>query len=425
MQQEDPDEIQVLSPKSAFASKGIQGRKKLKKKVSFATAGEQQDDDNIPIAAMIPKLPKRILTKPHPIRTQSSSSWHSRPFADTDSAASSQSQSQTSSPTYSSSSAAPSPKRPSSLYDGAPSTLKSSSWWPFSTFFTSPKSSQDQRKSSAVTQRHSKMMNPFAWVSSKLANIVQNVSNAHHGGSSSTKSFRTAAAPAKRPVPSPPLPPRAVARFDNSKIHSSSTPKRDSGISMLDGYEDSITFTKPSTSSKSKLHCCRFCGGTTMINPYRLCPECKGTGMSESDIVADIFLTGKRAVVSLFEWLAPSKPSPTKSAYPLPLNQQITSYPRTSFDSNSSGVRNPRSSLDPGPQSTWSQELDYRRVTKTCIQQKKKRLSGEAGVGGKVKGRQDRPVSAFDIENRPLRQILQTVEAPSEVGFSEIVDRHC
>lgn len=353
----DSDDIQILPPKSALKS-GLDTKAPLKKQVSFNIELIEEEQP--------PELPIRIITRPPSIYTNSNSN-HFPDLMDT------------SSDTSSVSAPIPAPKK-------CTEQVKNVSWW--SSIFSSFKSNDAVVATTAVS---TKRTNPITWVSSKLVSLVNAASSSHHiSTSKTTPSASNLTQTSQRPIPSPPLPARVNAlAFNSQKL------KRDSGISILDDQQARV---------RPKVHLCSYCGGTTMINPYRLCPECNGAGVSDTSMMTDIYQSSRRVVTSLFEWISPSKPA---ASVPIPMTT-ITSYPRTSYDSNSSGVRNPRSSLDPGPQASWSQELDYRRVTKHYVKNTNLRRSGLAT-----------PVPS--AKNHPLKQILQVIEAPSEVGFNDLV----
>ena len=368
------DQIQVLPSKSSLKSISQESQKPvIKKKVSFVDTEHYE-------------LPKRIITRPSPIRT--APILEKKVFPDTNSDISSRSSIDQ--------------NRDLSERSGSISNqheTPKSSWW-----FSNKK----QETSIVEAPRR---MNPFAWVSSKIISFVKaaqsvhngaydNRSSVHHGAYDNYSSFQN---PESLTLPKKVLIRPSVS--STSVVDSlQNSSKRDSGISINDGEEKQ---------SKPKVHVCRFCGGTTMLNPYKLCPECEGTGISDTNLVSDIYQSSKRVVFSFLEWIAPS--NPTLIAENIPM-KKITSYPRTSFDSNSSGVRNPRSSLDPGPRSEWSQELDFRRVTKQYVKQKNQRRSMTSS---------QLYLASTVSTNLPLKRILQTVEAPSEIGFTDLVERHC
>ena len=73
--------------------------------------------------------------------------------------------------------------------------------------------------------------------------------------------------------------------------------------------------------------------------------------------------------------------------------------------------RPPRSSLDPGPQSDWARNLDLKSVTRQKIASHRTRVKGK-------------PVIELTVANPHLRAIVNDVNCPSDVDFTDIVIRH-
>ena len=223
------------------------------------------------------------------------------------------------------------------------------------------------------------------------------------------------------------------------------TLKRDSAISISSQCDDQVQETSASTAKAPKPHLCSYCRGNLEIG-YQLCPYCEGTGISTEK--ESLITRGRNAFLSVVEWFNPTSP------LLLPVqNQDIksTATPPSKpdqpelFKSSVDGGRPPRSSLDPGPSSDWSRELSFRQVTQQKIDRQRIKQSTvnvtraiplqrpPTSMESHQKRRFSRDykpprVTALDptqVQSFPLQKILETVDAPSDIDFTDIVSRHC
>lgn len=180
----------------------------------------------------------------------------------------------------------------------------------------------------------------------------------------------------------------SLSRNNSLKRVSSLTRKRDSGFSDA---------KKVSVIDKDL---CSLCAGMTTINS-KLCPSCNGSGLSsaEKSIGQSLYLKFKRLSGTLFGW------------DPQPLTAEKPVDQSTLERANSLKERPPRSSLDPGPSSDWARNLNMQSVTRQKIASHRKREKGKKVIG-------------LPVSNPHLKAIVQDVNAPSEIDFTDIVIRH-